>query len=172
MISFDNKTYVTELLEVSLIIINFVLIRILPTLCNKNLSNMESLTRALGRNFVHGNLNHLLTNVYALFSLSRIESDIGSKKYVILTVLVLLLATMMEYVVSWYFPGLPCSVGYSAVLFGLSAYELVKTKSLNKNTIAALIYMVIYPTLQNRKASLLSHGFGAISGVLAYKLLE
>ena len=45
-------------------------------------------------NFVHVDVYHLLSNIFALYALSRVEITIGSKKFIALIVFLLLFNTL------------------------------------------------------------------------------
>lgn len=126
----------------------------------------KGFAKALARNFVHLNLFHLLVNLYALEALSRIELYLGSGSYLILLFIILLLASTMEFLLNETMPSLRCSIGFSGVLFGLLAWELMVMGQFQPYLFLVLLVMVVFPTLQNPQASLIGHGLGALAGVL------
>lgn len=128
--------------------------------CGKNLlSNFNS-------NFVHTDPYHLISNLYALYALSRVEISLGPKKFFILVLFLLLVNTLFEGAVHKMSPNIPCSIGFSGVLFGIMTWEIVTNKGLDFYIATSIGAMVIMPSLQNQNASLMGHLVGAVSGVL------
>jgi membrane associated rhomboid family serine protease len=117
-------------------------------------------------NFVHIDSYHLMANLFALYALSRVERSIGAKPFIALIVFLLLFTSIAEVFAHKMFPALPCSIGFSGVLFGLMAWELVTNKELDFVLLLSITTMVIMPSIQNPKASLLGHTVGAIAGVV------
>lgn len=117
-------------------------------------------------NFVHIDLYHLMVNLFALYALSRVEREIGGKKFISLIVFLLIFTSIIEVVIHKVYPYLPCSIGFSGVLFGIMTWELISKKELDIVLIFTIIGMVILPSVQNSKASLLGHAVGAIGGII------
>jgi len=134
-------------------------------LCEKNFVN------SFFRNFVHGNFTHLLVNVYALFALSRIERQYGSQAFVKLVLLITVLMTVLDFSLVSVIPDLACSIGFSGILFGLIAFEVMEKHKLSWYSILFLIYSVLYPSIKNKRASLVGHATGALAGGIASYLL-
>ena len=118
-------------------------------------------------NFVHVDLYHLLANVYALYTLSRVEVGLGSKKFFSLIVFILILNTLIEVIAKKVFPSMKCSIGFSGVLFGVLAYELItKSRDINKIQIIIAIVVMVAGSSMNSKVSLEGHLIGAVSGII------
>jgi len=117
-------------------------------------------------NFVHIDIYHLVSNVLALYALSRVEVAIGGKKFVALIVFLLVFNTIMEVVINSIFKTLPCSIGFSGVLFGIATWELVTKKGLDWVVALSIVIMLVGPSIKNPKASFLGHIVGVISGVV------
>ncbi len=117
-------------------------------------------------NFVHIDLYHLLSNLFALYALSRVEVATGGKKFTALIVFLLLFNTLAEAAMYRIFKGLPCSIGFSGVLFGVAAWELVTNKGFDWMVALSLVVMIAGPSIQNPKASLMGHTVGAVAGVV------
>jgi len=117
--------------------------------------------------FVHIDLYHLLSNLFALYALSRVEIAIGGKQFTALIVFLLLFLVVVESIGHKIFPGLPCSIGFSGVLFGIAAWEMITNKGFDWLVILSLIVMIAGPTIKNPKVSLLGHSVGAMAGVVA-----
>ena len=117
-------------------------------------------------NFVHIDLYHLLSNLFALYALSRVEVATGGKKFTALIVFLLLFNTLAEAAMYRIFKDLPCSIGFSGVLFGVTAWELVTNKGFDWMVALSLVVMIAGPSIQNPKASLMGHTVGAVAGVV------
>lgn len=117
-------------------------------------------------NFVHIDFYHLMANLFALYSLSRVEREIGTKPFISLIIFLLLFTSIAEVTAHKIFPSLPCSIGFSGVLFGIMAWELVTNKDLDFILILSIIAMVTMPSFHNSKASLMGHAVGAIAGII------
>lgn len=117
-------------------------------------------------NFVHIDLYHLFSNIFALYALSRVEVAIGGKKFAGLIVFLLLFNTLAEVTANKINKNLKCSIGFSGVLFGVAIWEIVTTKDIDLTIILAIVAMVALPSIQNPRASLLSHSIGALSGIM------
>ena len=117
-------------------------------------------------NFVHVEWSHLLVNLFALYALSRVELATGGKNFTALVIFLLIFTSAAEVIAKRFFPNLPCSIGFSGVLFGIATWEMVMTKELDFLLVASVVAMVVLPSLQDPKASLLGHAVGAFAGVL------
>ena len=117
-------------------------------------------------NFVHIDIYHLISNIYALYALSRVELSIGSKQFTGLIAFLLVFNTIAESLMHKIFKSLKCSIGFSGILFGVTAWEMVTSRDLDWVLISSLLAMVVGPTIQNPKASLMGHAVGAVVGVI------
>lgn len=117
-------------------------------------------------NFVHTDLSHILANLYALYALSRVEIQLGPKKFFTLVIFFLLFNSIFETILHRIKKDIPCSIGFSGVLFGIMTWEIVSNKGLDFYIITAIAGMVILPSLQNSKVSFSGHLIGAVSGIL------
>jgi membrane associated rhomboid family serine protease len=117
-------------------------------------------------NFVHIEPSHLMANLFALYALSRVERDIGTKRFVTLIIFLLIFTTISEVIAYKLFPDMPCSIGFSGVLFGIMTWEIVTKKDVDLILIASIVGMVVLPSVQNSKVSLMGHAVGAVAGVV------
>ena len=117
-------------------------------------------------NFVHIDPYHLLANLFGLYSLARIEREIGTKRFIGLLVFLLLFTSTTEVIIHKLHDDMPCSIGFSGVLFGLIAWEMVSKRELDFVLLVSIIMLVAAPSVNNQKASLMGHAIGAISGVV------
>jgi membrane associated rhomboid family serine protease len=143
---------------------------------SKNIISRENnFTSTFYTNFIHVEPYHLFLNLYSLYYLSRIEQQIGSKQFFYLIVFSLLFNTLVELIIVHQLKiKIHYSVGFSGVLFGLLAWELITTRKLDMSVLLTIAILVVLPSLQNPKASLLGHSIGAASGIVSgfiwYKL--
>jgi membrane associated rhomboid family serine protease len=149
--------FVTTVLIVISLLYFFGLLKTLP--CG------DGVLRGLNRTFVHVDLAHILSNLFVFYVLSRIEMNFGSKFFVMLIVQLLILTTALEWIVKQFW-NIPCSIGFSGVLFGLAVWELVYDRNLNMALLLGIGAMIITPSLHNPKASLIGHGLGALAGLI------
>lgn len=133
-------------------------IRTLP--CGKNLISI------FYSNFVHTKISHLAVNIFALYALSNVEKDIGPRRFFGLIIFLLVFNTIVEFLLRKIFNSIPCSIGFSGILFGISAWELVTTREFDLLLILSIMAMVMVPSIEDKKASLIGHVIGSISGVI------
>jgi membrane associated rhomboid family serine protease len=126
----------------------------------------SGVNKAFMRHFVHIDPMHLLINLYAFYVLSRVEVQMGSGPFLGLLVFLLIVNMAIEVVLHILNPEFPCSIGFSGILFGIAAWELFVANEVNTGLLLLLAAMVINPSLQNPRASLLGHSIGAIAGVI------
>ena len=117
-------------------------------------------------NFIHIDPYHLLANLFGLYSLARIEREIGTSKFIGLIVFLLLFTSIIEVALHKIYDKIPCSIGFSGVLFGLIAWEMVSKRELDFVLIISIILLVTAPSVNNPKASFTGHAIGAISGIV------
>lgn len=117
-------------------------------------------------NFIHIDPYHLLANLFGLYSLARIERQIGTKRFIGLLIFLLLFTSITEVAIHKLYDKMPCSIGFSGVLFGLIAWEMVTNRELDFVLLTSIIMLVAAPSINNPKASLTGHAVGAISGII------
>lgn len=134
----------------------------------------QSLFNGFKRTFIHGNSQHIMSNLFAFYVLSRIEIQFGSAFFFGLILQILVLTVLFEAGLHYITKGnINCSVGWSGVLFGLAVWELVREKQadgVDGALILAIVAMVVSPSLENPQASLLGHALGAFSGFIVASL--
>jgi membrane associated rhomboid family serine protease len=133
--------------------------------CNNNFLNV------LLTNFIHIDPHHLLSNLYSLFALSKLESEIGKVKYSKLLLLLLFFTTLFEYIYKNIIKNTICSIGFSGILFGLFTYDLVAKKGIDINIIFSMILM-LYNSSQGKNISNVGHIFGIFAGLICAKILR
>lgn len=117
-------------------------------------------------NFVHADQGHLLTNLFALYALSRVEVKLGSGKFFWLIFSLLVSTTLIEVVLHKFNPGMKCSIGFSGVLFGVATWELVAYNTIDIYLISSIALRVILPSTQDRSVSFVGHAVGAFCGAM------
>lgn len=117
-------------------------------------------------NFIHTDPYHLISNLYSLYALSRVEQSIGSKKFVGLIVFLLIFNTVLESMIHMAIPSIPCGIGFSGVLFGVTTWELIANKNLDWWLVTSILGSVIIPSFKNSNSSLMGHMVGAFVGVI------
>lgn len=153
---------VSSFLAISIIIV----FSLYATTALKTIPCGKDLLANFTSNFIHIDPYHLIANLYALYALSRVEVSLGPKKFFILVLFLLFVNTLFEGAVHKMIPDIPCSIGFSGVLFGMMTWELVTNKGLDFYVATSIGAMVILPSIQNQKASLMGHLVGAVSGII------
>lgn len=127
----------------------------------------EKIHQLMISNFVHADLTHLISNLYALYVISRVEQHMGFSSFIWLLIFLLIFNVLAEFTVRCIWKDLQCSIGFSGILFGLFTWELVSRKKLDIELLLAIVIMVAGPSIQNKKVSLSGHIIGAVSGIVA-----
>lgn len=131
----------------------------------KNIPCSNDVISVFMSNFIHTDSFHLVANLYALYALSRVEQAIGGKHFVALIVFLLLLNTALESAINKKF-NVPCSIGFSGVLYGIMTWELATQKHLDFYLITAIGATIMAPMLGKTNISVIGHGVGAFSGII------
>lgn len=153
---------VSLFLSVSIIIIfSLYLTTVIKTIpCGKDIMS------SFFSNFVHADSYHLMSNLIALYALSRVEREIGMKRFIGLILFLLIFNTITETIIHKAYPQIKCSIGFSGVLFGIMTWEIITKKDIDFILILSIVIMVIIPSVQNPKVSFTGHAVGALAGVL------
>ena len=122
-------------------------------------------------NFVHTDIWHLLTNLYGLAVISKIEEVIGTRKFMLLIAFNLLTFVTIDYLYRKVFNA-KCSVGFSGILYGLLFYELIEMKQISVNLGLSVILYLAASQITNSSVSLSSHLIGIISGIISTYLMK
>ena len=166
MIKIYNDIPISIFLALSFVLIflmfNANVISVVP--CNKTIKDVFL------SNFVHLDTAHLISNLYALYALSRVEKQMGYKSFIWLFIFILLLNTLLEFVVIKLFNNVNCSIGFSGVLFGLMTWEITRNNEVDIQIILAIIATVLSSSSGKNNISLVGHFIGAISGIIGSSL--
>ena len=125
----------------------------------------EGVFKGLNRTFIHTDWQHIASNLFAFMVLSRIEEKHGSKFFGILLINLLLITTFVE-LMAFQFCKIPCSIGFSGIIFGLLTWELMSERDVTISLLLSIAAVVVAPSIQNKKASLIGHAIGALSGII------
>ena len=138
--------------------------------CDNNLaSNILS-------NFVHTDPTHLIYNLYAILALSRVETILGSKQFLYLIIFLTLMNSIFETLLKKIVPKIPCSIGFSGVLFGILFWEIISNNGMDIFILSSVIPLVLIPSIMDKKTSFSSHFIGMITGTISgfiyYKMIN
>ena len=122
-------------------------------------------------NFIHIDTFHLMANLYGIYSLSKIEILLGSKKFLILVLFLSIFNTVFESILHKII-NTPCSIGMSGILYGVITFEILLTKEIDYNGLFAVFLNIYASSISNTKSSLSAHIIGAISGILGSIILK
>jgi membrane associated rhomboid family serine protease len=151
---------VTKLLLISVIVIFLLYFTTVlkETPCGNTFSSVFM------SNFIHTDFYHLFGNVLALYGLSRMEEKLGIKKFIMLTVYLLVMNSVIE--VSLHkVTTIPCGIGFSGVIFGFIAFEMMTEQKIDLYLGLSVLSMVMGSMGKN--TSLMGHAVGAFSGLLS-----
>ncbi len=148
-----------------IIFVILILIFIKHGILHKDFTCENTIPAIAYRSFIHVDLTHLLVNLYALYVLSRVEKQIGFANFLILILVLLVISTLIDFWASKLI-NYGCSIGFSGILFGILAWEMVTGQEVDLRLLGVIFYMVLQPSLRNPRASFQGHLIGAISGVI------
>jgi membrane associated rhomboid family serine protease len=118
----------------------------------------NTITSKFFSNFVHIDSIHLLLNLLGLFIISNFEKEIGSKKFITLVLSLIIIITIVEKMFLK-----KCSIGFSGVLYGIFAYQMMYEKNVDYQMLIALILLFLFST--DTKISHETHVIGFFSGL-------
>ena len=136
-----------------------------------HVSCKQTIENIFQRNFMHANLEHLVSNIMVLFILSQIETQIGSVEYLKVMTAILVASVLAEFVANNCFK-IPCSVGFSGVLFGLTAWELFNNDRIHYINIVVVVALIVLPAMSDKNSSIAGHLIGALAGVLVAQIIR
>ena len=122
-------------------------------------------------NFIHTDFVHLLSNLYGIYALSRVEYKVGFKKFFSLIIFLLIFNTIFEIILHRIIKT-PCSIGFSGILYGITTFEIVCNDTIDYNMIGAIILNISVSKIFDKKSSLSGHIIGGISGILGGVLFK
>jgi len=122
-------------------------------------------------NFIHTDFFHLISNLYGIYALSRVENKVGFKKFFTLIIFLLIFNTVFEIVLHRIIKT-PCSMGFSGILYGITTFEIVCNETIDYNMIGAIILNITVSKVIDKKSSLSGHIIGGVSGILGAILFK
>jgi len=157
------STFITTLLIIVFLLAITSVLKI--DLCNKDfISNLYS-------NFIHFDILHLLSNVYGIYVLSRIEEKIGYEKFILLITILVIINTIFETILHKII-DMKCSIGFSAILYGMFSWGLFSgCSNIDYHIVIAVILDMISSKI-NTNISLVSHFIGFLSGIITSNFLK
>jgi len=135
----------------------------------KNIPCDKNMTDIFISNFIHTDYLHLVSNLYGIYSLSRLEIVLGPKKFILMVCFLLLCNTILETLLHKIIDA-PCSIGFSGILYGVLAFEIVYTNKIDYFILTSILSGIVVDKIKNKKSSLSGHIIGIISGIF-YGLL-
>jgi membrane associated rhomboid family serine protease len=118
-------------------------------------------------NFVTVDIGQLIINLYSLYSLSGLEVQMGSVKYLNIIILSLGMNTVLEWGIHKKYTQLPCSLGFSGVMISLIVISLILGKRIDMKVMTVLVIFGLYLTLNdNGSNKYIGHIVGALSGLI------
>lgn len=152
------STFIGILLIIVFILFNMNILTNLP--CENNISNIFAST------FTHIEVVHLLSNLFALYTLSRVENDMGSKSFAWLLIFLITFNTLVEYLIKNICNStIKCSIGFSGILFGIMTWEIISEKNINLDIILSIV-AITFGSSFNTNIATESHVIGAMSGIV------
>jgi membrane associated rhomboid family serine protease len=117
--------------------------------------------------FIHVDFFHLLSNLYGLYSLSRVEQKYGPKFFFSLIFFLLVTNAIIESILHKIIVS-PCSIGFSGILYGVFTFELV-SKGVNVDYLLfiSIIANMIANDIFKNNVSLQGHLVGALTGIIS-----
>lgn len=127
----------------------------------------DGVSKIVQRQFTHVSISHIMSNLFVFYLLSQMELKYGSQQFLLLLLQIVVICVGFEYLLQQITP-VPCSIGFSGILFGLLAWELMQKNNhkIDIMFIIILVGIIIAPSLTNPRASLLGHAMGAVSGLV------
>lgn len=134
--------------------------------CGKDMvSNMLS-------NFIHNEPVHLISNLYGLYVLTRVEEKVGSLNFIYIVLIILIMNSIFETIFHRLF-NLSCSIGFSGIIYGIFAWEIVSGfKEFDWTLLSAIIFDIFSVLFLKKKIGLINHFIGIISGLILGNLYK
>ena len=133
------------------------------------------------REFTHFSMYHLITNMVALYYVSRLEPLIGSIQMAAASGLIILISSIFTIIMRHSIPKVKCSIGFSGVILGLLAYEILakqfQTSNTDGNGLKPSIILLVFLALSSvgpsgaKNVSVSGHLIGIMAGLLSYFII-
>jgi len=138
----------------------------------KEIPCQNDMVGSMKSHFIHLEPMHIFSNLLALYALSRVENEMKSKKFLLLVAFIIVFSSVLEIAVRRIIPSIPCSIGFSGVLFGVMTWEMLCKKKIDLYLLASIIVMIATPSMTQKatgvssNVSLVGHAIGAFAGAL------
>jgi membrane associated rhomboid family serine protease len=130
----------------------------------------KDMTSIFVSQFIHTDFFHLASNLYGIYSLSKVENKYGPKKFFSLIIFLLVFNTIAEGVLHRII-NTPCSIGFSGILYGVLTFELVCDK-FDYLLFGSIVTNIFIGKVFKSNVSLQGHLIGAISGIVGGLLFK
>ena len=120
--------------------------------------------------FIHTDFLHLLSNLYGIYSLSKVEYKYGPKKFFGLLIFLLIFNTIFEGILHKIIKT-PCSIGFSGVLYGVLTFDMIYG-DFNYMLFGSIIVHIFVNKIFKSNISLQGHLIGALSGIIGGLLFK
>jgi membrane associated rhomboid family serine protease len=130
----------------------------------------KDMTSIFVSQFIHTDFFHLVSNLYGIYSLSRVENKYGPKKFFSLIIFLLTFNTIAEGILHKIIKT-PCSIGFSGILYGVLTFELVCDK-IDYLLLGSIVTNIFIGKVFKSDISLQGHLIGAISGIVGGLLFK
>lgn len=118
------------------------------------------------RNFVHLDFVHLMSSLFALYTISPVEVYLGSKRFLSLLTFLVVFTTIVDVILYSIMPNISRTTGLSSILFGILTWELTTYQRFNFEIGSAIFALIAQKTLNDPSSSLILFGTSAISGII------
>jgi len=115
--------------------------------------------------FIHIRFTHLLLNLAGIYVLSNIEKTIGKEKFLKLLLFIIAITSVIES----QFYNHYCSIGFSGILYGLLAYQMLMLKKIEIDII--IVLLLLYFTQKKDVTSNSFHLIGFVTGIAGYYII-
>lgn len=114
--------------------------------------------------FFHAGLFHLLSNLFTLYQVSKLEEIYGSIPFLILVLAILLLSNFIHSLI----PDAKCTIGFSGVLIGLIIFDRLLNNNwlIDLDLIQYILITVVVPYFRSPNLSILGHLSGALAAII------
>ena len=168
--TYKKQDFIKANLSLSVSLIIIIIYSLYKTTIFKNIPCNNDIVSILSSTFIHTDGAHLIANLYGMYAVSNIETDIGTENFVWLFVFILSFSTIFEYIIRETFDT-KCSIGISGILMGLLTWNIIISNKVNgKHNIESIIAIVIlvgYPSIKCKNTSFVGHLVGSLAGFVA-----
>lgn len=123
-------------------------------------------------NFIHADFFHLISNLYGLYVLTRVEEKIGTTKFFYVIFFILVMNSIFETIL-YRISNISCSIGFSGIIYGIFSWEMMSgLKEFDWYILSAIVFDIFSILKLKRKIALINHFIGIISGIILGSFLK